>query len=135
MKFIFVLVAIVALSVSVQALTDQQKEEIKALQKKCTEATGVDEQLAKKARQGTFEDDAKLKKYLLCFLKHLGGVDEQGNFQKDALKTKIEPMIGADKTGKILSECLNKKATPEDSAFEYAKCAYKYRPSEGYPTK
>lgn len=82
------------------------------------------------AKKGNFEDDAKLKDYLLCVAKRIGFIDNAGVPQHSVLKAKVGGALG-DQTlaEKLDAECTDKKATPQETVFNMAKCFYEKNPS------
>jgi hypothetical protein len=113
-----------------QALTDEQKEKIKAYHKECSAQSGVDQELISKARKGDFTDDPKLKEHLFCFSKKAGFQNDAGDIQKDVLKTKLNAELKDEAaTDKLIEKCAVKKATPQETAFDTIKCYYENSPT------
>ncbi|KAH0819362.1 hypothetical protein MTP99_000182 [Tenebrio molitor] len=125
-----VFVVFVFAVVAVQALTDEQKEKIKAYHKECSAQSGVDQELISKARKGDFADDPKLKEHLFCFSKKAGFQNDAGDIQKDVLKTKLNAELKDEAaTDKLIEKCAVKKATPQETAFDTIKCYYENSPT------
>nr|ALR72491.1 odorant binding protein 3 [Colaphellus bowringi] len=84
-----------------------------------------------RAAKGDYQDDMKLKKQILCFNKKVGLQDENGDIVLDVAKSKLFDIVKDEKkTMDILKKCAVKKDTPENTAFESAKCLHKLAPEE-----
>lgn len=78
-----------------------------------------------KARRGEFTDDPKLKEHLFCFAKKVGFMNEAGEVQKDVIKAKITPDVGADEAATVTEKCGNiKSATPQQTTVDVLKCYF-----------
>nr|UYB94414.1 odorant-binding protein 12 [Lytta caraganae] len=124
---VFAVTIMFAVMVAAQALTlsDEQKAKLKAYHTECSSASGVDQQLVQKARQGEFVDDPKLKAHLLCVSKHIGFQNEAGELQNSVVQDKINGQLNDEgKTKALVDKCVAQKATPEDTIFEAVKCVY-----------
>ncbi|XP_063904896.1 B1 protein-like [Zophobas morio] len=122
-------IVLVAVAISVQALTDEQKEKIKTYHKDCAAASGVDQDLVARGRKGDFVDDPKLKEHLFCVSKKAGFQNDAGDVQTEVLKAKLNAELkDQEVTNKLVEKCAVKKATPQDTAFESFKCYYENTP-------
>nr|UWL63301.1 odorant binding protein 11 [Pagiophloeus tsushimanus] len=111
-------------------LTDEQKQKIQAYGKECVGETSVDTELIKKARAGTFTDDAKLKAFVLCMSKKLGFQNNNGEIQTEVVRQKLGGALNdADAANKLVEKCLVVKGSNEDTAFESFKCYYESTPT------
>ncbi|KAF7272390.1 hypothetical protein GWI33_014817 [Rhynchophorus ferrugineus] len=130
MKALLAIVALISIAVCVTAdLTDEQKQKIIAYGKECVTQTGVDKELVHKARQGSFTDDSKLKSFTFCISKKIGFQNDNGDAQADVIKQKLAAAINdADAADKLIAKCLEKKDTPEETAYETFKCYYENTP-------
>nr|QOL70669.1 odorant-binding protein [Callosobruchus chinensis] len=89
MKAFVVAAVICAVAVLVKAeLTEEQKEKLKKHHQECLAETKVDEELVKKARQGDFTEDQKLKDHMFCVVKKIGFLDDAGEIKMDVLKVR-----------------------------------------------
>lgn len=77
-----------------------------------------------KAMDGEFTDDPKFKAYLLCFGKKMGFHTDAGGFQMDVIKAKLSSMVADQSLVDKILECAVEKGSPEDTAFEAAKCMH-----------
>lgn len=88
----------------------------------CLAETGLAEETFAQVRSGNLPDDGTLKELIFCMNKKLGFQNEDGELQMEAMKAMFskynEPAI-LDK----LMECIVQKDTPQNSAYEIAKCA------------
>ncbi|KAJ8980664.1 hypothetical protein NQ317_013276 [Molorchus minor] len=76
-------------------LTPKQEEKVRQLHKECAAETGVDEETTLKATAGELDDS------------------------NPALKQHIFYDV---KVESVVTNCVKEEATPEDTAFEFAKC-------------
>lgn len=106
-------------------ITPEQMTKLKEYRGACEKETGVDTHLIEEAKKGTFNDDPKLKSFLVCLAKKIGFIGENGEIQHDVLKTKIGATFGnQENSDKLDAACAVKKATVEDTVFESLKCYY-----------
>nr|AVI04896.1 putative odorant-binding protein 16 [Anthonomus grandis] len=123
---VFVLVAVVACKSA--GLTDEQKAKVQVYGKECVTDTGVDPELIKKARAGSFADDAKLKAFTFCMSTKIGFQNDAGDIQADVIKEKLSSAISAEVADMLIERCLKKLDTNEDTAYEVFKCYYENTP-------
>nr|AVH84924.1 odorant binding protein 17 [Harmonia axyridis]QTE76116.1 odorant binding protein 8 [Harmonia axyridis] len=122
MKFLVVAACVL---LTVQALTDEQREKLKEHSTACAKSTGVDPEAIANAKKGTFSDDEKFKDYLFCVSKKIGFQNEAGEIQKDVVKQKATVALKDEKlVDEIIKKCAVVKDTPQNTAFEVAKCYY-----------
>lgn len=124
MKTFVAIFVIFGISIYVNAqLIEEIKQKIAANAKECITETGVDTELIKQARQGTFSDDPILKTFAFCMSKKSGFQNEAGEVQTDVLRTKLSQVLNSpEKANELIEKCLKKEKTPEDTAFETYKC-------------
>jgi hypothetical protein len=127
MKFLCYLTALTLL-VAVQTTTPE--EDAKALHKievECQNETVVSVELKVKALiNGDGEDDPKLKQQVLCVCKKRGLITESGELVVDAWKAQMKKINPNNENGeKIINECVVKKDTPVETAFNALKCVEK----------
>lgn len=104
------------------------KEEKEAFHKECVAESGVSEDTVKKAMtDGEFVDEPKFKAHLLCFGKKVGFQNDAGELQKDVIKAKLSTVVSDEAVVEKMIECAVQKSTPEDTAFETAKCMHAFK--------
>nr|USE58852.1 odorant-binding protein [Lasioderma serricorne] len=105
------------------ALTDEQKSKIIEYYKQCTDSTGVDRDLVNRARNGDFDEDAKLKEFYGCMFQKAGIQNEDGEILVDAIKEKVPDDFDQDEAARVIEICKDKKGeTPAETAFLVYKC-------------
>nr|QUP79499.1 odorant binding protein 6 [Monochamus saltuarius] len=114
--------------ISVCALVWAQESNLQAIMKyhnECKAETNVDDSLVTGLLTGKFPDDPTLKQHMFCMSKKLGIQDEAGEIQKEAMQQKIGKVISDDaKIAELTEKCSVEQGSPEDTAFEMAKCIY-----------
>nr|UWL63309.1 odorant binding protein 19 [Pagiophloeus tsushimanus] len=127
MKKFAVLTFLVVLVTVKTELTVEQREKLTNMANRCTKETGATEEMVQKSMNGEFSEDPRFKEFLFCVDKQAGFVDESGKRNRDALKMQLVETFGhEDKIDNILDTCLAiEKPTPQETAFELAKCFYK----------
>nr|QOV03034.1 odorant binding protein 18 [Apocheima cinerarius] len=107
-----------------QALTNEQKEKLKKHKTECLAETKPDEQLVNKLKTGDFKtENEPLKKYSLCMLVKSELMTKDGKFKKDVALAKVPNAADKPAVEKIIDTCLaNKGNTPQQTAWNYAKC-------------
>ncbi|CAH1974543.1 unnamed protein product [Acanthoscelides obtectus] len=104
-------------------LSEEQRQKLRNHHKECSAETKVDEELVKKARQGDFANDEKLKDHILCVVKKIGIIDDAGDIKTDVMKAKVGSVVGEEQAEKLIKECALKKADARETAFEMVKCS------------
>lgn len=90
----------------------------------CVQQSGVtDEQIAQ-VKAGNFLTDPAVKEQFYCMSKKLGFLNDAGEIQKDVMEAMIAQFIPDAALAEKLMKCGIQKDTPQDTAFELAKCAY-----------
>lgn len=95
----------------------------------CTESSGVDKELAKKAKQGDVSiNDAKLNEFVFCVFKRIGVLGEDGSIHKDVGVAKVEEE-NKEKVGKAIDACSGTTgADNAEKAWNFWKCYREQRP-------
>ncbi|CAF4841106.1 unnamed protein product [Pieris macdunnoughi] len=121
MKSLFVLAVCV---LAVQALTEEQKEKLQKHRGECLAESKADEQLVTKLKTGDFKtENEPLKKYALCMLIKSELMTKDGKFKKDVALAKVPNAADKPAVEKLIDTCLaNKGNTPQQTAWNYAKC-------------
>lgn len=94
--------------------------------KECRTESKVDEALAVGMLAGNFPEDPALKTHALCMAKKLEILTEDGQIQNEKLKEKLVHVVSDEgKINEIVDSCSQEKGSPEETAYEMAKCVYK----------
>ncbi|KAJ8960262.1 hypothetical protein NQ318_003987 [Aromia moschata] len=108
-----------------QCLTPEQEDMLRTIHKECEAVTGVTEEVGHKAIAGEIPPDASIKQHALCFAKKMGCHNEAGDVQVDKIRENLKLVIPDDAVVEdLIAKCVVQQATPEDTAFETAKCIY-----------
>ncbi|OWR46117.1 general odorant-binding protein 56a-like [Danaus plexippus] len=128
MKTFIVLAAIL---VAAQALTDEQKQKLNKHKSECLAEFKPDEQLVEKLKAGDFKtENEPLKKYVLCMLMKSELMTKEGKFKKDVALAKVPNPEDKPAVEKLIDACLaNKGNTPQQTAWNYAKCYHEKDPN------
>ncbi|XP_023029221.2 B1 protein [Leptinotarsa decemlineata] len=106
-------------------LSDDSKQMMMEIHNACLAESGVSPDIIGKMMQGEFIDDSKLKEHLICFAKKEGLMNDSGDVNEEAVREKIHAYIKDETTAnEILSKCVVKMATPQDTAFHFSKCMF-----------
>ncbi|KAJ8924165.1 hypothetical protein NQ315_006949 [Exocentrus adspersus] len=131
MKIVFVVSALIALAASdhPERFLDLQADMEKFLEE-CSKETSLshDEVNAYLVEDGS-ENDDKSSKYIMCFFKKRGVVDDDGNFDLDKAREAVKEYmkeVHAEDDAEAL-ECVQEKDTAEDTGLALAKCVQKRR--------
>lgn len=89
----------------------------------CLAQTGLSEEIITQVKAGSLPDDAVLKTHILCMNKKLGFQNDAGELQMDRMKAMFSKYSDPAVVDKLMV-CIVQKDTPENSAFEVAKCAH-----------
>lgn len=88
--------------------------------------TGATEEMMERSVKGDLPDDIVFKNHLVCIGKKSGFIDENGMQNKEKLKEKLTSLLNNEElVDKILDKCFMEKGTPQDTAFELAKCCHR----------
>ncbi|RZC42569.1 PBP GOBP domain containing protein [Asbolus verrucosus] len=121
---------VLAATVAVHALTDQQKQKLNAYINECKAQTGVSQELIDRGRKGEFVDDPTVKSQILCMMKKIGMATESGEVVVDDIRNKLRKVSENDEeVGRIIQKCVVKLDTPEETAFEVSKCIRQQKPN------
>ncbi|GJQ86831.1 putative odorant binding protein [Trypoxylus dichotomus] len=124
----FIIVTVLCIVVSVQALTDEQKAKVKAASAKCAKDTSVDPTLVQKGREGVFVDDPKLRAFILCFLQATEILDSNGDAQVDKVKQKLSKDITEADIDTLLAKCKPTASDPAQKAGDFWQCYWNNAP-------
>jgi hypothetical protein len=106
--------------------TQIPNEAISEIEKKCQNETGVSQEVLNRAHNGDWGDDPKLKEQMLCMFKKFGLATESGEMVVDLWRSLLKQLgIDDEEVERIVNECVVKKDTPEETAFNTAKCVDK----------
>ncbi|XP_028133351.1 uncharacterized protein LOC114328638 [Diabrotica virgifera virgifera] len=108
-----------------ECLSDEMKAKIMDIAKQCNAATGIDDQVVAQALAGNFPTDDKFKKFVLCFGKMIGFLDEEGNPNIAAISEAMKMNFGDQMSTDVIMGCAKKESTPEDTAYNVFKCSFK----------
>ncbi|KAF7272393.1 hypothetical protein GWI33_014820 [Rhynchophorus ferrugineus] len=131
MKLFLLCITFLGLSFYTMAdLSAEQKQKVVGYGRECIAETGVEKELVSKVRQGSFSDDPKLKAFAFCLSKKIGLQNASGDVQADVLKQKLASIVNnADSINNLIFACVQKKATPEETAFHTFVCYYENTPN------
>lgn len=91
----------------------------------CKSETNIDDGVATGVLAGNFIDDPVLKQHMFCMSKRLGIQNDDGEIQKEVVREKISQVLDDDeKVTEVTETCSVVRDTPEETAFELAKCIY-----------
>lgn len=120
---------------TLQELTDEQRDRVRKYREECTEETKVDPELINRADKGDFVDDGNLKCFAKCFYMKAGFMNDEAELQMDVIKSKIPTEANRERALEIIEKC--KGITGADScdkAYAIHKCyfenAAKYQQEE-----
>lgn len=72
---------------------------------------------------GKFSDSPELKNHLFCLSRKLNFISENGRFETDNIRSKLNKAISDErKVDKLMNQCLIPKSTPTDTAYDAMKC-------------
>nr|UTN00825.1 odorant binding protein [Semanotus bifasciatus] len=129
----FFIICVICFFGAVQAavITEEQKGKLLEFNKQCMEETHVDMDIVMKASKGVYTDDPTFKKHIFCVNKKAGFQNAAGDLQIDTMKAKINSIVKDEKkTNEFISKCALNKDTPENTAFEVAKCFHNISPEK-----
>lgn len=107
------------------SLTPEQKTNLRTNMAHCIKETGVDLQVVDEAKKGNFADDENLKKFIHCFFKKIGVVDDDGQIHVDVALQKLPAGIDKAAAEQLLNDCKAKTGNDAvENAFEVFKCYY-----------
>lgn len=95
---------------------------------KCAAESGVADAVLKDANEGKIaENDPQLKQFALCFAKTVGFMNDAGDIMMDHIKQILYANMDKNLAETIINKCMEKKATPLDTAFEMGKCMQPFK--------
>ena len=113
-----------------QALTPQQNATLEQYSKPCRDETGVTAQDIDTGLNGEDRiDDSKLKAHVLCVLKKIELINEDGDVDMEKLK-KLAKLVAAseEEAESVVAKCALQKDTHEDTAFRTISYLYEKWP-------
>ncbi|KAJ3648068.1 hypothetical protein Zmor_019904 [Zophobas morio] len=129
MKFLPCLV-FVALIVTAQSLTDEQKTIWRKWSQECQAETGVSTDAINKVANNDFSAvDDKMKAQSLCYGKKAGLIDASGDIDVEKVKTKLRNVVdNEDQVNEIIGKCVVNKGTKEETSLHVFKCIRENQP-------
>lgn len=95
------------------------------MEKECQSESGLNDADISEAKKGNFGNNMdKLKIHALCFGKKIQFASDDGEMLIDNIKKFSYDHFDQKLADQIMSECVQKKATPEDTAFDMATCMF-----------
>ncbi|KAJ8965536.1 hypothetical protein NQ317_011938 [Molorchus minor] len=128
MKYFVLAICVASLMILAHGVSDADKDKLKQFHDECQAdpATHVDEDLLKKARNG--EHVEGVGKHSLCLSKKLGFQKENGDLDKESIKSSLSKYITEEtKVKEILDKCAVQKLTPELTAENLLRCLFENR--------
>ncbi|XP_076267140.1 B1 protein-like [Rhynchophorus ferrugineus] len=130
MQSVLVGFVFVGLIIAVQCqLPAEAREQLLGHHNACVGQTGVDQNLVNQARQGTFQDDPRLRAFAFCMSRRLGFQNESGQIQREVVRQRLAGLLGADVANQLVTTCLMDRATPEETASAAFRCYYETTPT------
>ncbi|XP_044265393.1 B1 protein-like [Tribolium madens] len=126
MKYLlFMSVITVACGIFAFSLSNREQEIFLSTYSTCLKSSKVDIERALQTASGIIDDEPKLKEFLFCINKQNGVQDEEGNFEKNAVRKRIEHPLLTDKIIEIIvNKCTKKQETGEETAYQFLKCSH-----------
>ncbi|CAH1363866.1 hypothetical protein MTP99_000198 [Tenebrio molitor] len=123
---LLVLVALVA-AVQMQELSNRGVELFKQMYSSCLQKSNVNVTYALETFNGVVENEPKLKEFLFCSNKQNGFQDRRGNLRPDAVRRRLQNNVFIDSQTieTIVSECTERKESPQETAYHFWKCSFK----------
>lgn len=90
----------------------------------CVTQAGVTDEQVAQVMAGNFLSDPEVKEQIFCMTKKLGFLNDAGEIQMDIIEAMIAEFVPDAALAEKLKKCGVQKDTPQDTAFELAKCAY-----------
>ncbi|XP_975686.2 B1 protein [Tribolium castaneum] len=111
--------------ISIQAAAFNNPEDELRRSAACLEQSKVSSESIKNLQIGNFDDDERLKEYLFCVSKNAGYQDPAGHLQHEMIRLRFKGGRYSDDTiNEVLQQCGHQKDTPQETAFQFMKCAY-----------
>ncbi|KAF2881150.1 hypothetical protein ILUMI_25024 [Ignelater luminosus] len=126
---LYILLCVVTLTAAAKTatLTPEQGEKLREVYKTCVESSHVDTALVAKARNGDFTEDGHLDDFFTCMFTSVGFINDEGQLQKDVIRSKVPADISKEDVDKVFAACAKIKDEPKG---KISKLAYKCYLSE-----
>lgn len=94
--------------------------------KECAKISGLSEKEIDKIHNYPRDgDDENMRKHLVCLVKKLNYLNEDGTLNTEAMRKKLTNLkITDDQMEKIMKDCITKKSTEEETVANYVKCKH-----------
>lgn len=110
-----------------QDLTPEVKQKLLDMHNACVAESGVSADLVKGAMTGNFPNDPTLKEDFYCMSKKIGIQNENGQLQTDTIASLVSKYVTDPTIADNVMKCAIEQGTPQDTAYEFAKCAYAFK--------
>ncbi|XP_072378398.1 B2 protein-like isoform X3 [Diabrotica undecimpunctata] len=112
----------------IESLSEAEQAMMFSLHQKCLPISGATDEMAKQAMTGNFPEDPAFKEHVYCMSKGFGFFNENGEVNKIVVEAELHKRI-ADPVlrEEIKAKCLLMKETPQETAFQTAKCMFAYK--------
>ncbi|XP_044263056.1 uncharacterized protein LOC123010318 isoform X1 [Tribolium madens] len=125
---LLVISLLISLVFAKQDTLDEEREKMKKWTHECIQESGVTSEVLQQLRSEKKVDDPKLKEYTFCTFKKNGFMTEDGELQYDIIKSTLKKVSGSEEeANKVINDCVVKKSTPQETAYETVDCWYRYK--------
>ncbi|KAK9722342.1 PBP/GOBP family [Popillia japonica] len=132
MKIFLVFLIQTCLLFSVQAITDEQKNELRAIVEECKTSSGVSKEVLLKLKNGEITDEPPLRSFVSCLFRKLKFANADGTANVDRIRDRLPSGLTDDERTSIINECLALKGTDStDTAFNIYRC-YRQKTTKGH---
>nr|QUP79532.1 odorant binding protein 39 [Monochamus saltuarius] len=135
MRTCALVVCIATLVVSIQGITDEEKERVKTVHNECQadSKTHIDEELLKKYSKGEHVDKSVVGPHVLCMSTKFGTINAEGKVDKSKLKEALSRVISDEtKLNEAVEKCAVDKDDAQDTALALGKCFREQAGLEGH---
>nr|QFO46766.1 odorant binding protein [Cylas formicarius] len=122
------LVLVMVLICSVYSQLQLPPERLQVVMKynaECQKESKVPQMMLMNTLRGEFEEDDRLKNHLFCLGKRMNYIDGEGNFNETEIRKDMSTGLSNDRIEVAVKECLVRKATPIQTAFDSIHCISK----------
>ncbi|CAG9858988.1 unnamed protein product, partial [Phyllotreta striolata] len=128
MKYTFFASVAVLFIAQTLCMSDEEQKLLFNLHAACKPKTGATDEMAQRAMVGDFPDDPAFKKHVLCMTQGMGAMDSDGNYILENINKKLDAVLSDEALkSEIKGKCLVTKESPEETAFQSAKCFFSYK--------
>ncbi|KAJ3640703.1 hypothetical protein Zmor_027248 [Zophobas morio] len=121
MKYYYFLAVI--LINGVQATSNELDQKMTKCVSECVRQTNISDDSVDKVLSPEPTNDPTLKAYVLCVLKKIDIIGENGDFKKENLRTILrENGLSAENAESLVNKCAVQKNQPEETAYEGFRC-------------